>query len=218
MLTGDQKKAIETMTSRFRRAEKPAAGEAAAPRLAKLAARASAPRPMAATNIAVEAPVAAEDVATEDVSASAMQAPAVDQAASAQSAVAAAAPSEPAEAAEEPAPEPAAAPAPSRPASRSVADPAEDQRWAREHLRWRSDDQPMLDLANVLRVLERHADFHGRFTYNPTLGRVLDKGSVVMEWRITELCSVIQERFLPEISEATVAKALLVYANRASAK
>lgn len=92
-----------------------------------------------------------------------------------------------------------------------------DEIWARKNLRWK-DGRPILDLANVLRVLNRHEDFAGRFKYDDTLNKVLDKGSVMLDWRLAEVCSVIQERFLPAIPESDVQKALLIHANQKSQK
>lgn len=88
-----------------------------------------------------------------------------------------------------------------------------DYVWARKNLRWQAG-APLLDIANVLRVFERHEDFNTRFRYNETLNKVLDKGSVMVEWRMLEVCAVIQERFLPGVPEAIVRSALIVAGNR----
>lgn len=105
-----------------------------------------------------------------------------------------------------------------RPQTAAKARPASpDEVWARKNLRWK-DGRPILDMANALRVLDRHEDFSGRFKYNETLSKVLDKGSVMMDWRMAEICAVIQERFLPAILEVDVRKALLIHANRNSEK
>lgn len=96
-----------------------------------------------------------------------------------------------------------------------VSAPTSDQdlAWAKENLRW-SNEIPISDLANVVRVLERHPEFNGRFIYNETLSRVLDKGTLMLDWRVSECCAVIQERFIPEIAENTVNNALVICANR----
>lgn len=92
-----------------------------------------------------------------------------------------------------------------------------DHAWSQENLRF-SKGEPVLDIANALRVFERHEVFRGRFRYNETLTKVMDKGSVMLEWRVSEVVAVMQERFLPGIAPETVSKALLVYANRAIQK
>lgn len=88
-----------------------------------------------------------------------------------------------------------------------------DEAWARENLRWR-DGRPLTDYANCLRVIERHDDFRGRFKYNEVINRVLDKGTVMIDWRMTEITAVIQERFIPEISIDVVSRSLVTAANR----
>ena len=88
-----------------------------------------------------------------------------------------------------------------------------DASWASAHLR-RRDGVVLLDLANVLRVFERHPNFRGRFMYDQPMGKVLDRGSVLMAWQIDALAAEIQERFLPEMCEQTVFKALIIAANR----
>lgn len=95
--------------------------------------------------------------------------------------------------------------------------PLADDAWARENLRW-GDGRPFMDLANVVRILDRHEDYNRRFSYNDALAKVMDKGAVMLEWRVGDVCADIQERFLPEVPEATVAKALLIQANRVSAR
>lgn len=97
--------------------------------------------------------------------------------------------------------------------SSAVCQEDEDRAWVKTNLRLRNGE-PMLDIANVLRVLERHDAFAGRFRYNNDLNKVMDRGSVMLDWRVAEVVAVIQERFLPEISEVAVQKGLLVYANR----
>ena len=111
-------------------------------------------------------------------------------------------------------------PAPSEPAAAQPAQQSEDnpdRAWAKENLRWR-DGFPLLDIANAMRVLDRHEDFKGRFRYSEALNKVLDKGSVMLDWRVLEVCADIQERFLPNISEAAVRGALVVNGNRNSEK
>jgi hypothetical protein len=88
-----------------------------------------------------------------------------------------------------------------------------DEAWARQNLRWR-DGRQLTDLANCLRVLEQHEDFASRFRYNEVIHKVLDKGTVMVDWRVTELAAAIQERFIPEIPVETVSRALVTAANR----
>jgi len=95
--------------------------------------------------------------------------------------------------------------------------PAVDADWARANLRF-VDGCPVLDIANCLRVLERHPDFKGRYRFNETLSKVLDRGTVMIEWRVSEFVATIQERFLPEIPVETAYRALVVAANRAGQK
>lgn len=89
----------------------------------------------------------------------------------------------------------------------------DDKAWAKENLRW-SDGKPICDLANVLRILGGHEDFVGRFIFNETLNKVLDKGTLMLEWRVSAYCADIQERFIPGIAENTVNSALIIVANR----
>ena len=89
----------------------------------------------------------------------------------------------------------------------------DDEAWAKANLRFQ-DGKPISDMANVLRVLQRHSDFEGRFVYNETLNKVLDKGEVMLDWRVSECCAVIQERFVPGVAEADVNAALVIHANR----
>jgi len=113
-------------------------------------------------------------------------------------------------------PERRAKPAPKSPVkpARRATDP--DPSFVEEHLR-RDGNGVILDMANVLRVLERHPDFAGRFRFNAGMGKICDCGKVLLGWQIDELTAVIQERFLPAVPEATVAKAVAVVAHRASA-
>lgn len=92
---------------------------------------------------------------------------------------------------------------------------ADDAQWARENLR-QVDGRFALDIANVLRLVELHPEFQGRFKYNDTLNKVIDRGSVMIEWRVFELVAQIQERFLPEIPSEIAYKALVVAANKAT--
>ncbi|MFZ5618216.1 MAG: hypothetical protein ACOZAA_12955 [Pseudomonadota bacterium] len=94
---------------------------------------------------------------------------------------------------------------------------AGDAAWARDNLRF-EQGRPALDIANCLRVLERHPDFKGRYRYNEVLNKVLDRGAVMIEWRMFEFAAVIQERFLPELSFEAASRALVIAANRANAK
>ncbi len=93
----------------------------------------------------------------------------------------------------------------------------DDAAWARANLRY-DGDEPYLDIANALRVLSRHDDFQGRFKYNETLAKVMDKGTVMLDWRVAELVSVFQERFLPGIPVEAVNHALVIHANHAIQK
>lgn len=92
-----------------------------------------------------------------------------------------------------------------------------DDDWSAENLR-RQDGRPLNDLANCLRVLERHPDYKGRFRYNDMLAKVVDCGSVMVEWRINEITADLQERFLPDVAPENVSKALVIAANRNAAK
>jgi len=89
----------------------------------------------------------------------------------------------------------------------------EDEIWARKNLRGRAG-RPIADIANVLRILERHDDFKGRFKFNEMVNRVLDKGTVMIDWRVAEICAVVQERFIAGVEETVVTKALTIVANR----
>ncbi len=89
--------------------------------------------------------------------------------------------------------------------------------WARENLRF-DGGLVLIDLANCLRVLERHPDFAGRFRFNEMLNKVVDRGAVMVEWRINEITADLQERFLPGVAPENVSRALFIAANRASAK
>lgn len=93
-----------------------------------------------------------------------------------------------------------------------------DRLWVRNNLRHADDGRVFLDIANCLHVLEQHPDFKGRYKFNDVLGKVLDRGTVMVEWRLLEFAAMIQERFLPEISNDTAARALVVAANRAGSK
>ena len=92
-----------------------------------------------------------------------------------------------------------------------------DQAWARKNLRFR-DGRAYLDVANVLRVLERHSDYNTRFKFNEMLAKVMDKGTVMLDWKVAELTADLQERFLPAVEQEIVNAALVVAANRGGAK
>ena len=92
-----------------------------------------------------------------------------------------------------------------------------DAQWARANLRY-ADGRPILDIANCLRVIELHPDFKGRFRYNDTLAKVLDKGTVMVEWRLSEIVASLRERFLPAVPFEIATRALVVVANRAGEK
>ena len=89
----------------------------------------------------------------------------------------------------------------------------EDQVWARKNLRFKNGE-PIPDMANALRIFERHEDYKGRFKYNEMVNRVLDKGVVMIDWRIAEICTFVQERFIPGIPEDVVLKGLTIAAYR----
>ena len=89
--------------------------------------------------------------------------------------------------------------------------------WSAANLR-RQDGRVLIDLANCLRILERHPDYKGRFRFNEMLNKVVDRGAVMVEWRINEITADIQERFLPDVAPENVSRALFIAANRASAK
>jgi hypothetical protein len=92
-----------------------------------------------------------------------------------------------------------------------------DVDWSAENLR-RQDGRILTDLANCLRVLERHPDYKGRFRFNEMLNKVVDRGAVMVEWRINEIATEIQERFIPDVAPENVARALVIAANRFSPK
>ena len=89
----------------------------------------------------------------------------------------------------------------------------EDEVWARRNLRWKNGN-PIPDIANTLRIFERHDDYKGRYKYNEMVNRVLDKGVVMIDWRIYELCALVQERFIPAVDEDVVLKGLTIAAYR----
>lgn len=93
-----------------------------------------------------------------------------------------------------------------------------DAAWARRNLRHTEDGRLVLDVANCLRLLESHPDYKGRYRYNDVLCKVLDKGTVMIEWRLFEFLAILQERFLPDLPYEAATRALVVAANRASAK
>ena len=102
-----------------------------------------------------------------------------------------------------------------RSASKEKQPLSEDAQWVRQNLRFEGG-QPVMDIANVLRIFERHEDYKGRFKYNDMVNRAMDKGAVMVDWRIFELCAVVQERFLPGLDNEVMLKALIVAANKAS--
>jgi hypothetical protein len=95
----------------------------------------------------------------------------------------------------------------------ATAESAGDGAWGKENLRF-DGGRPFNDLANCLRVLERHPDFKGRFKFNEMLSKVVDRGSVMVEWRVNEVAAELQERFMPEVAPETVGRALVIAANR----
>lgn len=94
---------------------------------------------------------------------------------------------------------------------------ADDGDWSKANLRF-DGARALTDLANCLRIFERHPDYMGRFRYNEMLNKVVDRGAVMVEWRINEITADVQERFLPDVAPDNVSKALFIAANRASAK
>lgn len=92
-------------------------------------------------------------------------------------------------------------------------DAERDEVWAMANLRCRNNE-PYTDLANVLRIFDRHPEFRGRFKFDKSMGKVMDRGEVLLGWQIDELCAVVQERFLPQVPEDVVLRSLLICANR----
>lgn len=113
-------------------------------------------------------------------------------------------------------PPPIAVAAPGASTAPDSANADADALWARKNLRW-SSDKPVLDLANILRILDRHPDYAGRFCFSKGMGKVCDRGKVMLAWQIDELAAGLQERFLPGISEDSALKAVSIVANRSSA-
>ena len=214
---------------RFRKQDGPSPSELASPRLAKMMAKKAAPaptpappKPLAETAQAPAPAVDAVEEAVETIEAvedvAALEA-VEEQVVAAETFVPDEAPA-PAAQAQQPIPRPAPQAAPQAapiPAPSRAGDQTDDERWARENLRW-NGDKPFLDLANVIRVLERHPDFNSRFRYNDTISKVLDRGTVMLDWRMMDVCATVQERFLPELPEQTFLRALAAHANRATAK
>ena len=97
----------------------------------------------------------------------------------------------------------------------ATADRETDAEWGKANLRF-AGGLPYADLANCLRIIERHPDFKGRFKFNEMLSKVVDRGAVMVEWRIHEVAAELQERFLPEVAPETVGRALVIAANRVS--
>ena len=97
--------------------------------------------------------------------------------------------------------------------ARSQKEIKSDEAWALQNLRC-SGDRAYADIANILRILTRHPDFVGRFQFDKPMGKVINRGTIMMGWQIDELSAVIQERFIPEIPPETVQKALMICANR----
>jgi len=91
-----------------------------------------------------------------------------------------------------------------------------DRDWARHNLRRYDQDKLILDLANVLRVLERNPDYSGRFRYNQDMAKVVDRGVIMAMWMVNALAGEIQERFMPSVNENLVHKAIEIVANKAT--
>ena len=98
-------------------------------------------------------------------------------------------------------------------AHRSRREAQNDENWSLDHLRW-SGDRAYGDLANVLRIFDHHPDFAGRFRFNKSMGKVMNKGTVMLGWQLDETVAIIQERFIPEVAPETVIKSLMICANR----
>ncbi|NNL88835.1 MAG: hypothetical protein HKP25_07165 [Marinicaulis sp.] len=92
-----------------------------------------------------------------------------------------------------------------------------DENWSLDNLRW-SGERAYGDLANVLRIFGRHPEFAGRFRFNKSMGKVMNKGTVMLGWQLDETVAIVQERFIPEVSPETVIRALMICANRNSEK
>ena len=89
----------------------------------------------------------------------------------------------------------------------------DDAAWIAANLRC-ENGKPYRDIANVVRILMRHPDFAGRFWFNKAMVKVVDRGAIMLDWQVNALAADVQERFLPEISEDVVAKAVVIAANR----
>jgi len=74
-----------------------------------------------------------------------------------------------------------------------------DKQWCVENLRCCEENYLILDLANVLRVLERHPEYRGRYHYDINMHKVIDRGVVMVLWQVDALASELQERFLPGV-------------------
>ncbi|MEL6112960.1 MAG: hypothetical protein AAFR20_09155 [Pseudomonadota bacterium] len=91
-----------------------------------------------------------------------------------------------------------------------------DTDWIEENLRRCEEEYCYLDLANILRVLERHPDYVGRFHYDINMHKVIDRGVTMQTWQVDALAGEIQERFLPGISEDLVHKSVAIVANKSA--
>lgn len=97
---------------------------------------------------------------------------------------------------------------------RRYSDGLTDEEWASANLRQCEEGYLILDLANVLRIVERHPEFVGRYLYDVNMHKVIDNGVIMVQWQVDALAGEIQERFMPGVNEALVQKAVDVAANK----
>ncbi|MEO0675719.1 MAG: hypothetical protein AAFY32_12065 [Pseudomonadota bacterium] len=91
-----------------------------------------------------------------------------------------------------------------------------DGDWSTENLRRCEEDYFHLDLANILRVLERHPEYAGRFHYDINMHKVIDRGVTMQTRQVDALAGEIQERFLPGIATDLVHKSVAIVANKSA--
>jgi len=91
-----------------------------------------------------------------------------------------------------------------------------DDQWALENLRRCDEGYTLLDLANALRVLERHPDYTGRFHYDLAMHKVIDRGVTMVGWQKDAFAGEIQERFLAGIDVDLVHRAIDIVANKSA--
>ncbi len=102
-----------------------------------------------------------------------------------------------------------------RGSGRTTADMPDD-RWVLENLRRCDEGYTVLDLANALRVLERHPDYTGRFHYDLAMNKVIDRGVTMVGWQKDAFAGEIQERFLAGIDVDLVHRAVDIVANKSA--